>query len=58
MANIPIADKHKDTATNQHLVPRCYMREWAYNPNKSSVWLYQRDSGGEETDVDKINISY
>lgn len=31
MANIPIADKHKDTATNQHLVPRCYMREWAYN---------------------------
>ena len=41
MANIPIADKHEDTATNQHLVPRCYMREWAYNPNKSSVWLYQ-----------------
>ena len=58
MANIPIADKHEDTATNQHLVPQCYMREWAYNPNKSSVWLYQRDSGGEETDVDKINISY
>lgn len=58
MANIPIADKHEDTATNQHLVPQCYMREWAYNPNKSSVWLYQRDSGGAETDVDKINVSY
>ena len=58
MANIPIADKHEDTATNQHLVPQCYMREWAYNPKKSSVWLYQRDNGGEETDVDKISISY
>lgn len=58
MAKIPIADKHEDTATNQHLVPKCYMREWAYNPKKSSVWLYQRDNGVEETDVDKINILY
>lgn len=58
MANIPIADKHEDAAINQHLVPKCYMKEWAYNPKKSSVWFYQRDKEGKETDVDIINISY
>lgn len=56
MANIPNANKHEDTATNQHLVPQCYMREWAYNSKKSSVWLYQRDASGNETDVENASV--
>lgn len=37
MVRIPIANKHDNTATNQHLVPRCYMKEWSYNPKGTSV---------------------
>lgn len=56
MADIPVANKHEDTATNQHLVPQCYMREWSYNPKQTSVWLYQKDKNVAETDIEDICI--
>ncbi len=58
MAVIPVANKHEDTAVNQHLVPQCYMREWGYNPKKSSVWVYEKDCSVVETDIEEINHIY
>ncbi|MCM1009061.1 MAG: DUF4238 domain-containing protein [Ruminococcus flavefaciens] len=55
MANIPIANKHNDTAVHQHLVPQCYMREWSYNSNKTSVWVYERNCNVTDVSVDKIS---
>lgn len=54
MARIPIANKHEETAMNQHLVPQCYMREWGYNPQKTSVWLYEKNSNAKETKLDDV----
>lgn len=56
MARIPIANKHDNTATNQHLVPRCYMKEWSYNPKGTSVWLYEKGCDISETDVEQLNV--
>lgn len=44
MANIPIADKHDETAVNQHLVPQCYMREWCYNSKKHQYGVIVKNS--------------
>lgn len=55
MAYIPVADQHEDTAVNQHLVPQCYMREWSYNPNETSVWLYDKISKARSVSPDEIN---
>ncbi|AOZ95937.1 hypothetical protein bhn_I0903 [Butyrivibrio hungatei] len=50
MASIPEPINHKETAINQHLVPRCYMKAWTYNTAQSSVWLYK--SNGQFTDLE------
>jgi hypothetical protein len=51
LANIPIPEKHDDAAVNQHLVPRCYMKEWTHNAAKNKIWLYKKVSGLTETEV-------
>lgn len=55
MAYIPTANKHEDTAINQHLVPQCYMREWSYNPKRTSVWLYNKTCDVSSTNLNEIN---
>lgn len=57
LANIPIPAIHDDTATNQHLVPRCYMKEWTHNNAKTKVWLYKKVSGLAESDLEQVMIS-
>lgn len=56
MANIPIANKHEDTAVNQHLIPQCYMKEWSYNSKQTSVWLYEKSCSVIDADLDRINV--
>lgn len=40
--NIPNPNIHPEVAVNQHLVPRCYMREWSYNGGRS-VWTFNKE---------------
>lgn len=55
MAKIPVANKHKDTAVAQHLVPQCYMREWSYNPKQTSVWLYEKNHSAIDANIDEVS---
>lgn len=55
MAYIPTANKHEETAVNQHLVPQCYMREWSYNLRQTSVWLYEKKRNITSGDVNEIS---
>lgn len=59
MAVIPVANTHEDTAKNQHLVPQCYMREWAYNKKQTSVWVYKdvTESNPDGSESRKVVLS-
>ncbi len=58
MAYIPAPIEHKETAINQHLVPRCYMKAWAYNESKKSVWLFEKDASVHIISLDDLCISF
>ena len=58
MADIPVANKHEDTAICQHIIPRCYMKQWCYNSNRTSVWLYERNEHVEEKKIDELSIIF
>lgn len=45
MINVPEPKKHNNVATNQHLIPRTYLKKWKHNKGKKDrIWLYDKEN--------------
>lgn len=50
--SIPEPKRQKNVAVNQHMIPRCYMKNWGYNAKKTSVWIYDKENRYNEENPD------